>query len=428
MNKNDLISLLEAGELLNVEFKQSSKFEGDFRAHIAMSIASMANSNGGGHILIGIVDDKREIDGVLTKEIIETWEITKLSLYLEERLSTLPSITPYLIEIDNKFVLCIKVQEFSSEPIIVKKDLQDQKGKPLANTGDILIRTEGRQTRKIRTVEEMRSIINRSVIKRSGLLLADIERIFNGKNEIVEVKETILNEIYHSISSNEVNFRSTLHKDFPNHCKYSLEIYFPEAEQQFEKSSDLYEILNSTVINDTFNNFPIYYQERNSIKQSYDFLYLDTQFRKWIFHKKGYFIYHFIPWTEYLDESPQFPYPNPPNRPLFVDDLIRTMSNSLQFAFNLSTIFSSGKVKVYLKVENLLKKRIYSLVNRMSYGEPCSEYQIELINDTFFRSNLQTDSLDIINRGYEKALIIFQIRTIVSEDNKRFVSQLLNNG
>ncbi|EMG11173.1 hypothetical protein LEP1GSC151_0367, partial [Leptospira interrogans serovar Grippotyphosa str. LT2186] len=47
----------------------------------------MANCNGGGFIIIGIQDQNKEPDPNISQEILDTWEITILTKYLEERLS-----------------------------------------------------------------------------------------------------------------------------------------------------------------------------------------------------------------------------------------------------------------------------------------------------------------------------------------------------
>ena len=60
MNVNELKKIIESGEKINVEFKLS---ENDLTKDVYQSVCSFNNRNGG-HIILGVVDQTKEIRGV----------------------------------------------------------------------------------------------------------------------------------------------------------------------------------------------------------------------------------------------------------------------------------------------------------------------------------------------------------------------------
>ncbi len=54
MDPSALDAILSQGETRNVEIKGTCAFQDDIRAHLAASIGCMANTPGGGTIVIGV--------------------------------------------------------------------------------------------------------------------------------------------------------------------------------------------------------------------------------------------------------------------------------------------------------------------------------------------------------------------------------------
>ncbi|EMN84868.1 divergent AAA domain protein [Leptospira interrogans serovar Grippotyphosa str. UI 12769] len=426
MQNHEIVKLIEFGERHNIEFKSAVKFDTDFRPHITATIASMANCNGGGFIIIGIQDQNKEPDPNISQEILDTWEITILTKYLEERLSHIPKLIPIIFEYKEKKILCLQVFEFISEPVIIKKDLQDAKGKSFANAGDIFIRTETRETRKVRSADEMRDIINRSVIKKSSLLLEDIRRIFQGNISNSSSQENSLSQIIESISDINQNFNNSIRYNHSTFARYRLEIYLSEAKSKFEKSTDLYSVLESSVIDKTFSVFPLFFDYKQEIKQSLDFLYLDTKFQKWILHKNGYVIIYFYPWTEGSAQDMSFNYSEPPERPIFIEEVIKTLEHAITFAYKLGTVFNSSSIDITLTFENLLKRHLGSL-NSIALPEECVEFKVDLLRDTYFHNDLYSNKIQIIKYAYEKLMIIFQRKDAISDATLAYIRKILKN-
>ena len=108
MNNKELLHIISQSENSFVEFKEI------FNKQVIETIVAFANTKGGS-IFIG-VNDKNNIIGIKSdNETLQNW-------HNQIKLSTEPSVFPdiELIEIENKIVAYIKVNEFPVKPISAK--------------------------------------------------------------------------------------------------------------------------------------------------------------------------------------------------------------------------------------------------------------------------------------------------------------------
>src|SRR5689334_12851835 len=64
MDPNALDAMLSQGETRNVEIKGACAFQGDMQAHLAATIGCMANTPGGGTIVIGAENTTWTVQGL----------------------------------------------------------------------------------------------------------------------------------------------------------------------------------------------------------------------------------------------------------------------------------------------------------------------------------------------------------------------------
>ncbi len=126
MNHKTLLSYINSGESLKVEFKQRfSTFE-----KIAKEIIAFANTKGG--VIIFGINDNGSICGVESeKGTVEMVQQT-LSNYCEPQ----PKVEIFYFEVDGKEIVAVKIFEFKTKPI----RLQDYKKQLELNTAKIYVR------------------------------------------------------------------------------------------------------------------------------------------------------------------------------------------------------------------------------------------------------------------------------------------------
>lgn len=126
MNRRQLISLIENGENLNVEFKQRfSDYE-----KIAKEIIAFANTNGG-YIIFGIDDNGKTYGVESEKEIAELVKET-INNYCEPILDYNISY----IELNNKEIVVLEIPESPKKPYRI----QDYKNQLDLNNAQVYIR------------------------------------------------------------------------------------------------------------------------------------------------------------------------------------------------------------------------------------------------------------------------------------------------
>ena len=108
MKSKEIAHIISQGENEKVEFKEL------FNTQVIETIIAFANTKGG-RIFIGVNDDNKILGLKHDNETIQNW-------YNQIKQSTQPSVFPdiELIEIENKLIAQIKVDEFPVKPISVK--------------------------------------------------------------------------------------------------------------------------------------------------------------------------------------------------------------------------------------------------------------------------------------------------------------------
>lgn len=175
--------LLSRRELRNFDFKAPESFASDFRVERAVTIAAMANTPGGGTILVGVAEHgpDRELRGVSPEQRL-TFDPTVVGQYLREKLDPAPAVEIADVRMPTGLVLVeLRVPEFNDVPIVVKKTLQKSAEKnATGREGDILIRTRAAQPCRVSSAEEMREILGRALSRTSERFLEQMRAVVTG--------------------------------------------------------------------------------------------------------------------------------------------------------------------------------------------------------------------------------------------------------
>ncbi|TKJ32168.1 hypothetical protein CEE39_06225 [bacterium (candidate division B38) B3_B38] len=173
-------------ESKNLDYKEGlnwdDKASRDKKLEIIKDILAMANTQDGGKIVFGVKDDDFSFAG-LKKNDHKSFDQTKVNELLHSY--TDPKHFCHVCKqiIDGKYIVVIDVPEFQEDPIICKKDAPSSKNrdKLILKKGQIYIRTEKASSEIIPSVQEMRELLGRSLIKKGDELLSTIERLIKGK-------------------------------------------------------------------------------------------------------------------------------------------------------------------------------------------------------------------------------------------------------
>ncbi|HEY6347770.1 MAG TPA: hypothetical protein VI636_00020, partial [Candidatus Angelobacter sp.] len=85
------------------------------------------------------------------------------------------------LAVDGKAFIVIDVPEFKDAPIICKADASSAVNKPILKRGGLYVRTEKASSELVSSVEEMRELLGRALLKRGDQLLRTIQGLISGQ-------------------------------------------------------------------------------------------------------------------------------------------------------------------------------------------------------------------------------------------------------
>ncbi|MDI7206476.1 hypothetical protein QMN03_06115 [Leptospira santarosai] len=116
----------------------------------------------------------------------------------------------------------------------------------------------------------------------------------------------------------------------------------------------------------------------------------------------------------------------PPNRPIFIEEVIKTLDLAVRLAYRLGTVFNSSSVEITFTFEKLSKRRLGSL-NSIALPGECEEFKIDLLRDTYFHNDLYSKQIQIIKYAYERLMISFQERGPRSDATLAYLERILGS-
>ena len=347
MESQKFKDIISSKEGKKVEFKGKTNFK-NFKEHFTIALCSMANIAGGGLIIIGINDQTYSLES-LSDEEIKSFDKKKIYDYIKNHVSPLPQFNMEEHEEDGKKFLIFHVLEFSEMPHILTNLIEFNGKKYLP--GDIIIRTESSESRRIKNENEMRELISLSLRKRSELLLSEINDIITGKIQKIEIEP---NELFNNSILNFNELASDFKKEYKGIAYWKFQfVPIPLVNRNITLKEHL---RNSVVSNTYMMSFPSYNYSEHEIRFIHDSLFLSNNREYWrLSNSLCYGSYRVIT-SETVPQNPGLNYPPPPNRPIFCEIVIIDLINFFSFCKNL--IFNENINSVWINIE------LYNVKNR----------------------------------------------------------------
>lgn len=214
--EDDLIkSLLAGGETKHVDFKGPMMWDprNDKRGCHALvkDVLAMANTTGGGRLLIGVSDDHRPVG--LSQEQMKTWDTTKINHFVNRYAD--PPINSAMLKrtYEGKQFVVIDVPAFPNLPHVCKSE----DGNDLIKTA-FYIRTDDNASAVIVSASDLNAIVERAVRNRSDQLLQQIRSVLVGADvrqepsahhrftEQLGVDTTVFDEAYPSEADARIGY------------------------------------------------------------------------------------------------------------------------------------------------------------------------------------------------------------------------------
>jgi hypothetical protein len=410
MDPSTLDAILSQGETRNVEIKGACGFRGDMRAHLATSVGAMANTPGGGTIVIGAENTTWAIQS-LTAEQIASFDVTKIMQYLKERFAPLPRLTIVTVAHPDGDVLLIQVPEFEEIPILVTKQIADSKQKVYANEGDILIRSETRECRRINSADELRELLSRALRRRSELLLTEIRTIFTGVAPTPPA--TPPEELFVTALPDWPAALDEWKKQRP-HCAWwevSL-LPIPPLARPFE-AGPLLELIRSSAVSWRGWKYPTY-----GVRDQ-DFVYLQDDVRfaydsdrfseRWQASCSGAFASAQVLLGDMVPQDAVFPHPPAPERVVSYHDIVYGMTEFFRFATSFAEGLGCEALWVRIALRNIDGRQLGSFDPSLPlWGVGTSSMRDVVQTHTWTRTELASTWRELALDWIMRILTVFQ--------------------
>lgn len=191
MNNPKYLAIIQAGaETRNIDFKGPMNWHDSkcTQFELLKDIAAMANTLGGGHIVVGR-EKPTHTSGTLTQDQVKSFDPTEVNKFVHKYLAPTLECRVELERIGQDELIVIEVPEFDTMPLVFQIDGHcgsDKCKKEHFRRADLFIRTKAQQSQRVATVEQMHDIIASGMRKSSAALVADIQRMLSSPQAVEE--------------------------------------------------------------------------------------------------------------------------------------------------------------------------------------------------------------------------------------------------
>ncbi len=409
MKATELEDLLRRQESKNVDFKAAGEFAGAFRAAIAVDVAAMANTPGGGSLLIGV----RQNNGAWTVEGVSAGQLksfdkTPVVQYLRNFLDPVPSLGIETVEWRGATVLHLAVQEFEDVPIVVKKTIQ-RDGKPLAKEGDLLIRSEAAQSRTVQSSDELRRLLGRAISRKSENLLADIRAVVTGAGprRFEETPSELFDGALPLWRAEVAGFDDK----FKSYARWEVRILpMPPLEPVDPKLLPM--ILRSAAISYRGWNFP-HIDSKGGPVFGHGHVELRTDWQDHqevaLFSERGGFGFTTVIWSDLRQRQNGFDHPEPPDRILDAIGMLWSLTEFFRFTVNLAEGLKSDSVWLNVRLKGIRGRSLGSFdPSRMWWGDRQSRTEEVPLDEFFTVADLKGSWMERARDWAKKVFTVFQ--------------------
>jgi predicted HTH transcriptional regulator len=142
---------------------------------------AMANHRGGGRIIIGVVEEKKELKLVgASLDDCRTWVHDDIAAFLSRHADPTIRFEQETVYLDNEGCVVLTVKQFDVTPIICCKTYQAE-GKDVLRDGACYVRSQGKpESVEVKGYEDMRTLLDMAIdmgverfverLRRAGLL------------------------------------------------------------------------------------------------------------------------------------------------------------------------------------------------------------------------------------------------------------------
>ena len=370
MNPAEVTDRLRRQEDRNFDFKAPGEFAGEFRAALTVDIAAMANTSGGGTLIVGV----RKVDGTWTPEGVSAEQLTSfdktpVTQFVKNLLDPLPRFEIATVELNGKQLIALKIVEFEDVPIVVKKTIQHET-RLLAKEGALLIRSEAAESRPIQSADELRQLLGRALSRKSENLLADIRAVVTGSGPGQLDKTPV--ELFEEQVPSWPGEVAAFDKRFEAYARWEVRVLLLPLASPLEVKL-LPDVLRKAQVSFRGWNFP-HIDGRTGPLFGLGYVEMRTD---WEEHQelarvseRGSFGFTRVIWTDLKQRGGGFDYPGPPERILDAIGILWSLTEFFRFTLNLAEGFKSEGAWLSVRLKSIRGRGLGSFdPSRMWYGD-----------------------------------------------------------
>lgn len=170
MDITEIAELIQAGERRNVEFKSGGPLtEQHLLARVTRAILALANTRGGGLVLIGVgeIAGAPNVSGIDAVNLA-TWTFDDLTAKVASYADPYVSFDMELINVEGATIIGLRVNEFEEVPVLCKKayDTPGPNIRTVLKKGAVYVRGRPKpESIEVSSVADMRELIDLAVEK-----------------------------------------------------------------------------------------------------------------------------------------------------------------------------------------------------------------------------------------------------------------------
>lgn len=175
--------LARRSETKNLDYKEFMNWgsaSNDEKCQLVKNILAMMNTQDGGQIVVGVQDAGCNPIGVSDSDA-GSFDTTKVNDFVHKYTDPLASCQVQKLTVDGRNFVVIDVLEFKDVPIICKAAANSAANKVILKRGGLYIRTDKATSELVSSVEDMRELLSRALLKRGDQLLRTIQALISGK-------------------------------------------------------------------------------------------------------------------------------------------------------------------------------------------------------------------------------------------------------
>jgi len=409
MNAAEIADRLRRQEDQNCDFKAAANFSGAFRAGLTVDIAAMSNTPGGGLLVIGV----RKVAGVWTVEGCDAAQLTSFDMttvmqFIRNVLDPAPRFEIEQVAVEGKELAIFAVSEFEDVPIVVTKTIQEG-DRLFAKEGDLFVRSEAAETRRVQSAGELRKMLGRAISRKSENLLADIRAVVTGAGP--RKLEKSPPELFEEELPSWLAEAAAFDTEYGAFARWEVKVLpVPLSEPLDPRLA--HATLRGVKVSLRGWDFPALPVNQDPI---FGLNHLEVrmawqEFREIVLYSyRGAFGFTSVIWTELKSKSRGFSLVEPPARILDAIGILWSYTEFFRFALNLAEAMHSDAVWLQVTLKGVRGRELGSFdPRRMWWGEHKASTNEIPLDGLFSTASLKSSWKEDARAWTKKAFTVFQ--------------------